>query len=92
MGAIIGLLGEEPTIATKSMPEQQLVSRNLWCMFVKASNINVFKCNAIVFRGKCKAVKDSRPYGKKQSRKEPSVMETACVTQIKKQGKVRQEG
>lgn len=82
MGAIIGLLGEEPTIATKSMPEEQLISRNLW--FVKASSMNVFKCNAIVFRGKCKAVKDSRPYGKKQSRKEPSVMETAWVTQNKK--------
>lgn len=82
MGAITGLLGEEPTIATKSMPEEQLISRNLW--FVKASSMNVCKCNAIVFRGKCKAVKDSRPYGKKQSRKEPSVMETAWVTQNKK--------
>lgn len=30
------------------------------------------------------SVKDSRPYGKKQSRKEPSVMETAWVTQNKK--------
>lgn len=80
----MGLLGEEPTIATKSMPEQQLISKNLWCMFVKASSINVFKCNTIVFRGKCKAVKDSRPYGKKQARKEPSVMETACATQNKK--------
>lgn len=81
----MGLLGEEPTIATKkSVPEEQLISRNLWCKFVQASSINVFKCNAIVFRGKCKAVKDSRPYGKKQGRKEPSVMGTACVTQSKK--------
>lgn len=80
----MGLLGEGPTIATKSVPEEQLISRNLWCTFVKASSIIVFKCNAIVFRGKCKAVKDSRPYGKKQGRKEPSVMETACVTQNKK--------
>lgn len=50
----MGLLGEEPTIATESMPEEQLRSRNLWCMFVKASSINVFKCNAIVFRGNAK--------------------------------------
>lgn len=80
----MGLLGEEPTIVTKSMPEEQLISRNLWCMFVTVSSTSVFKFNAIVFRGKCKAVKDSRPYGKKQGKKEPSVVETACVTQNKK--------
>jgi len=38
-------------------------------MFVKASSTSVFKCNAIFFTGKCKAVKGSRPYGKQQSRK-----------------------
>lgn len=56
-------------------------------MFVKASSTNVFKRNAIVFRGKCKAVKDSRPYGKQQNRKEPSAMETACVIQNKNRAK-----
>lgn len=85
----MALLGEEPTTATENMPEEQLIARNLWCVFVKASSINVFKCNAIVFRGKCKAVKDSRPYGKRQGRKEPSVMETACVTQNEREGRVR---
>lgn len=80
----MGLLGEEPTVAAKNVPEEQLISRNLWCVFVKASSIIVFKWSAIVFRGKCKAVKGSRPYGKKQGRKEPSVMETAYATQNKK--------
>lgn len=62
-GAITDLLGEGPVTATKSVPEKQLIARDIWSVFVKASSTNVSKCNSIVFRGKCKVVKHSRTYG-----------------------------